>query len=193
MRPIRNFALTLCLLALAARPARAEGFFTPFVGYNFGGDSSNCASLAACDDKRTNFGVSFGTMGAAFGFEEDVAFAQDFFGKVPGKDTSVFTAMSNLLIGIGGGPVRPYFLVGVGLIRPHTSLDVTQFTADKNSLGYDIGGGVNAFFSKHLGVRGDVRHLETLQDVPFLGSIGSQIFVNQKLDFWRASIGLTLR
>jgi opacity protein-like surface antigen len=187
-------ALAVVLLAFVPTPARADGFFTPFYGYNFGGDSStNCQTLANCEDKRANFGVSFGTMGTVFGFEEDVAFAKDFFGSVPNVDNSVFTAMSNLLIGVGKGPVQPYVLIGAGLVRTRTSINPLEFNGDGNSLGYDLGGGINGYFSSHVGVRGDVRHLHTLQDVPFIQDVFKGTFVNQKLDFWRASLGLSLR
>ena len=176
-----HVALGIMLLAVAAAPARADGFVTPFYGYNFGGDS-NCATFTSCEDKRTNFGVSIGKMGAVFGFEEDISLAKDFFGNVPNVDNSVFTLMSNLLIGVGAGPVQPYFLVGAGLIRPHASFDLTKFTTENNSLGYDLGAGVNGYFSRHVGVRGDVRRFHTLQDVnvPLLGNIASQVFTSRR-------------
>jgi len=54
-------------------------------------------------------------------------------------------------------------------------------------LGYDIGGGLNIFLAHAIGVRGDIRHLHTLQDI----TLG--LFSNDQIDFWRASAGLTLR
>ena len=195
MRTLHALTLAVALLVVAAVPARADGFVTPFYGYNYGGDSSNCATLSSCQDKHVNLGISFGTMGTIFGFEEDIAWAKDFFGKVPNADNSVFTMMSNLLMGVGAGPVQPYFLVGAGLVRPHASFDISKITKGQNALGYNIGAGVNGYFSRHVGIRGDVRRLHTLQDVdvPLLGNIASQVFSPQKLDFWRASIGLALR
>jgi hypothetical protein len=183
------------LLAVAAAPARADGFVTPFYGFNFGGDSSNCATFSSCEDKRANFGVSIGKMGPVLGFEEDISFAKDFFGKVPNVDNSVFTLMSNVLIGVGAGPVQPYVLVGAGLIRPHASSDIRKFDTKNNSLGYDLGAGVNGYATKHVGIRGDIRRFHTLQDVdiPLLGDIATQIFETRKLDFWRASFGISFR
>jgi opacity protein-like surface antigen len=194
LRTFHVFALTLLLSGVATLPARADGFVTPFVGYNFGGDSK-CPTInvQGCEDRHSNFGVSFGKMGTVFGFEEDIAFAKDFFGTVPGADSSVFTAMSNLLVGVGAGPIQPYFVVGLGVIRPHTSLTLANSDFDKYALGYDIGGGLSGFFSKHVGVRGDLRYMHTAQDVPILSSVTTPFAVNQKLDFWRASIGLVLR
>jgi opacity protein-like surface antigen len=194
VRRLRIVILVAVALTAAAAPARADGFVIPFYGYHFGGDSSNCDTIK-CDDKHANFGVSFGSMGPVFGFEEDVSFATDFFGQVPGVENNVFSLMSNLVIGVGRGPVQPYVLVGAGLIRSHASLNVAQIDLDNNSLGYDVGAGVKAYFTRHVGIRGDVRHLHTLQslDLPVFGSVAGQVFVTQRLDFWRASVGLALR
>jgi opacity protein-like surface antigen len=189
----RILALTLVLFAACLGTARAEGFITPFFGFNFGGDSSNCATLTTCEDKRTNYGVTLGNMGTIFGIEEDLGWAKDFFGKVPGADNSVFSAMTDLLIGIGAGPVQPYGLAGLGVIRSHTSLSLNQFSSDKTALGYDIGGGVHVYFSKHVGIRGDIRHLHTLQDVPIFSDQLSGLITSQKLNFFRASIGVSFK
>ena len=128
-------------------------------------------------------------MGPVFGLEEDISYAKNFFGETPGADNSVFSAMSNLLIGVGVGPVRPYVVGGVGLIRPHVSSltgSLTSLGAGKNAFGYDLGGGVTGMFGKHVGIRGDLRLFRTMQDVNLL------IFKGQKLEFWRASVGLAL-
>ena len=190
MRLLRHVAAAAIVLTVMAAPARADGFIVPFVGFNFGGDSgSRCTRLTDCKEKRTNFGVSFGSMGTVFGFEEEIGYAKNFFGETPGAANSVFSAMSNLLIGVGVGPVRPYVVGGVGLIRPHVSsltASLTSFSSGTNALGYDIGGGVTGMFGSHVGICGDLRHFHTLQDVNLL------IFEGQKLDFWRASAGLAL-
>ena len=67
MRNLTMVALVATFFTAAAAPASADGFLTPFYGYNFGGDS-NCPTIRACEDKRSNFGASFGTMGTVFGF-----------------------------------------------------------------------------------------------------------------------------
>jgi len=184
MRWFRAVFAAVALLLGTAGAARADGFVTPFIGYNFGGDSGNCPTLRNCTDKHTNFGVSFGTMGTVFGVEEDISFANHFFGDVPGTDNSVFSAMTNLLVGVGVGPVRPYALAGVGLIRSHVSL--LDLSADKNALGWDLGGGVTVSVAPHVGIRGDIRHFHTFQDVNVL------IFSGQRVNFLRASAGLAI-
>jgi opacity protein-like surface antigen len=181
--------LPLLLLGFAATPARADGFITPFIGFNFGGDSANCPSLTTCETKRTNFGVSFGAMGAAAGFEQDISYAKNFFGETPNAENSVFSAMSNLVLGPGVGPVRPYVVVGIGFIRSRVSSltgSLTNVDEGKTSIGYDLGGGITGMFGDHVGIRGDLRRFRTFQDLdlPF--------FATEKLGFWRASAGLAL-
>ena len=195
MRTLKALPLALVLVAASGTAARAQGFFTPFYGYNYGGDASNCASLTNCQDKRSDIGVSFGSMGKLFGFEQDIAYSKNFFGEVPDADNAVFTLTSNMLVGVGVGPVQPYALIGFGLIRPRTSLSVAGAVGDfsKNALGYDLGGGVTGYFSRHLGVRGDLRHFQTMQEVPILSTVAANTFNNERLSFWRASIGLAIR
>lgn len=179
----RVWLLLIGLVVAGARPARAQAFITPFVGYNFGGDSANCLSLTNCQEKRTNYGVSIGKL-SGFGFEEDLSYAKDFFGVTPGTDSSVFSAMTNLLISVPIGPFHPYAVGGLGLIRPHVSTSLSSLVSfDKNTLGYDLGGGLHIIFG-HVGVRGDLRWFKTLQDVP--------LFTNQPLEYWRGSVGFTL-
>jgi len=131
-------------------------------------------------------------MGTVFGIEEDIGFAKNF---LPSRwDNSVFSVMTNLVVGVGVGPVQPYVLGGLGLIRSHVSVNVLCAAADRgpfsanNSLGYDLGGGVRLSATPHIGIRGDLRHLHTLQDVNF-----PDIFAGQHLGFNRVSIGLSLK
>jgi opacity protein-like surface antigen len=180
------------LTILAAAPGRAlaaDQFVNPFIGFDFGGDAG-CPSISNCEDKKLNAGVSFGTMGAVLGFEEEFAYAKNFFGDAPGLDSSVLTVMSNVMLVPNVGPIRPYALVGLGLIKTHVSLTPSSvLTSDNNSLGWDIGGGVNFFFSQHAGLRGDVRYFHSFKDLNLLGlTLG-----DTKLDFGRASVGLIFK
>jgi hypothetical protein len=73
-------------------------------------------------------------------------------------------------------------------VRPHAKLELTSISSDQNTLGWDIGGGLNVFLGHTFGIRGDLRHIRTLQDITLFG-----VLDNQPLDFWRASAGITLR
>jgi hypothetical protein len=46
---------------------------------------------------------------------------------------------------------------------------------------------MNILFGSHVGVRGDLRRMRSMQNVTLF------IFSGEKLEFWRASLGLTLR
>ena len=187
-RTISIGAAALLLLGIAA-PASADGFISPFIGYNFGGDSG-CPTIANCEDKKLNAGVALGMLGSAFGFEEDFAYAKDFFGSAPGLESNVLTAMSNLMFVPKIGPVRPYVLGGIGLIKAHAALTTASvFATDNNTVGWDVGGGVMVFFGSHIGIRGDVRYIHSFQDLTLLGfTLG-----DTKLDFGRASGALVLK
>jgi outer membrane protein with beta-barrel domain len=161
--------------------AWSQSYFTPFIGYNFGGDSVNCVSLRKCDDKRKNFGVSIGKTNGIFGVEQDIAYVPHFGNTPDGARSSMLTLMSSLLLVAPLGPLQPYGLFGLGLMRPHT------IAGTKNALGYDIGAGMIVFPTKRLGLRADLRRMRSLRDVKLF------VFSGEKLEFWRASLGLTLR
>jgi len=175
----------IAALSVVFHPARAEaeGFISPFIGFNFSGDA-NCPSVSNCEDKRLNFGVGLGAMNAVLGFEEEFAYARDFFGSTPTLKSSVLTAMSNVMVAPKIGPVRPYFLAGVGLIKTHVDLTTSALlSSDNNNFGWDIGGGVMITIAPHVGVRGDIRYFHSFQD---LGAVGFSLG-NSKLDFGRAA------
>ena len=186
--PRLRLAALAALFALAsAAPARADGFLTPFWGFNFGGDqfAADCPSLTNCDNHRSSWGVSMGG-GKVVGFEQDIGYSKNFFGETEGGDNAVLTVMSSLYVGLPSGPVRPYVLYGVGLIRPHFK-PTSALEFSSNSFGWDFGGGVNFLFGQSVGIRGDLRKFQTFDDL----TLG--IFDNQKLKFWRASLGLALK
>jgi opacity protein-like surface antigen len=187
MKAWRLAALTMWLTA-AAVPAHAQGFISPFLGFDFAGDhAAFCVSLLNCEERRLDWGVAFGAMGNGLGFEEEIAYSPDFFGKTAGAESSVLTLMSNLMLIVPAGPIRPYGIIGVGLIRPHNKFDANALDLSNNEFGWDIGGGINIFLTHGFGLRGDIRHLHTFEDV----TLG--VLTNEKLDFWRGSAGLTFR
>ena len=181
--------LAIGIILGTATPARAQGFISPLIGYDFGGDSG-CPNLSDCQDKRTNVSVSFGVMGNVFGFEEEVAYAPNFFGNAPGLSSSVLTLMSNVMLVPNMGPVRPYVLAGIGLIKTHVELTTASvFTTDNNNLGWDVGGGLIGLVGDHVGVRVDLRYFHSFQDLTVLGlTLG-----DSKLDYGRASAGVVLK
>lgn len=169
--------------------ARGQGFVSPLIGYDFGGDSG-CPQITGCEDKKLNVGVGLGTFGPILGFELEISYARNFFGTGAGYSSSVLTVMGDVLLGPQIGPVRPYGTAGLGLIKSHIDFDLAELiNPDNNDFGWNIGGGLMIFPAEHVGVRGDIRHFHAFQDLNVLGiPLG-----DTKLDFSRASAALVLR
>jgi len=181
-------SLVVFTLSLPASAA-AQGFISPLLGYDFGDDSS-CPAIAGCEDKNLNIGAGLGTLGTIAGFELEVSYAKDFFGEAPGFNSSVLTLMGNLIVGPQIGPVRPYATGGLGLIKSHISTDPdVLLDATNNDFGWNIGGGLIVFLGENIGVRGDIRHFHSFQDLEILNFPLS----DTKLDFGRASAALVFR
>jgi opacity protein-like surface antigen len=180
---------TMFLVLGSATTARAQGFISPFIGFNFGGDSG-CPEITGCEDKTLNLGVGVGTLGNVFGFELEFGYAKNFFGQADNLEASVFTMMGNAMLAPKLGPVRPYALAGLGLMKSHAQLTTSSlFENTNNQFGWDVGGGLMGFFGEHVGVRGDIRYFHAFQELPFLGFDLS----DQKLDFGRASAALVFK
>ena len=200
MGSIKRVLPGVALLALfSAVEARADGFFIPFYGTALGGSVDNFEDFQDAR-KPAAWGVAVGGMGGGiFGFEADVTFAPDFFGKSDDLflgSNSVTSVMTSALIGvpIGGqdGPgFRPYFAAGVGLIRQRIEAFSNLAEFSSNNFGYNVGGGAFIFFGKNVGVRGDLRYVRSFQsddDFPLIGRIDAPTF-----NYTRVTAGLVLR
>jgi hypothetical protein len=184
--------LVLCAtVALVCAPAqaRADGYVSPFLGVNFNNNSGN---------GRANFGADFGWMGAGIaGFEADLGYAPNFFGSAGSfGDNHVLTAMGNLIVGapVGGthrAGARPYFTIGAGVVQTRVDGAVTPAgvvqKVDSNNVGMNLGAGVMGFFTRHAGVRGDVRYFINFNDT------ADKTVQFGSFHFWRASLGVVLR
>ena len=183
-------ALAALFLVSAASPASAQAYISPFIGYNFGGDSG-CPEVSNCEDKSRNLGVSFGSIGSVLGSELEFSYIDNFFGDTPGVSSSVLTLMGNFMLAPKFGVVQPYGVVGVGLIKTHAEVTVGGLLdSDNNHFGWDIGGGVIGYFGEHFGVRGDLRYFHAFGDLDLLGL---PIADGTKLDFGRLSGGVVFK
>ena len=189
-------ALAAIAITLAPAPARADGFFIPFFGVNFGGDSGRQFS-DAFETSQFNWGASLGYMGGGvFGFEGDFGFSPDFYGKTDQGGSDAFTATGNLVLGIPFGGqqgfgVRPYGLVGAGLLKSSSDFGSGVAEIDENNVTWSAGGGVLLFFGTRAGIRFDVRYFRTFDDLEIIGiPIGQS---PGKVDFTRGSLGFVLR
>jgi opacity protein-like surface antigen len=178
-RWIHIVAVLMCLGI--AQAAHAQGFVSPFVGYNFGGDAG-CPQITNCEDKRVNWGVGFGALGSVVGFEAEFGHTNDFFGATSNQSTDVLTFMGNFMLAPKFGPIQPYALTGIGLIR--TSAESTIDDESESQIGWDVGGGLMAFFTQHIGVRGDIRYFHSFQLLD-LSKVPGLPISEKKLDFGR--------
>jgi hypothetical protein len=193
LRTCRTLIMAALLCGFFPGAARADILIIPFIGVNFGGDSGAEFGDSA-DASRFNWGASFAWMGAGvFGFETDFGYSSDFFGTTDLGGSSVLTATGNLMLGIPFGGqkgfgIRPYGLVGVGVIHPEGDAFGTQFD---NKVSWDVGGGVMLFFGSRFGLRGDVRYFRTFDSLEILDvELEDQ---PGDLDFTRGSLGFVFR
>jgi opacity protein-like surface antigen len=177
-----KLAFVLTALLLTPEAALADSTFTVWLGTNFAQERA---------DGRTAFGFSGTSMSEGIiGAEIDFGYSPSFFGEesVFGNN-NLLTLVGNLIVGVplGGdfGPsVRPYASGGAGLIR--SKIDLFETEISSNDFGIDFGGGLMVFFNDRVGVRGDLRYFRTgFDDLDFLDF--------DKVTFWRASIGVTIR
>ena len=194
--------LVLCGLIVAVLPdsARADGYFAPFVGANFGGALGRSLDLAIRDRDRDRVavGATLGVMGGGvFGVELDMSYTNNFFPDPVSGDGggNLVTFVPALVLGIPlgvqrGFGVRPFAIAGAGLVR--RNFDVGSLTSfSQNDLAYTLGGGVMCFFADHFGIRGDVRYVRNFS-VDDLGLTDID-FERGTFDFSRASAGVVFR
>lgn len=184
-----TLVMAVVVPVIAPGAAHAQGFVSPLIGFDFGGDSG-CPEITGCEDKNLNVGVSVGGLGSVLGTELEFAYAKDFFGDIPGVSSSVLTLMGNVMLAPRFGPAQPYGLIGLGLIKTNVEFSAASLLkSDNNHLGWNIGGGLIVFLGRHVGVRGDIRYFHAFQDLEILGiSVGET-----KVDFGRAAAGLVVR
>ncbi|MBA2305546.1 MAG: outer membrane beta-barrel protein [Acidobacteria bacterium] len=176
---------------LGPREARAEWLLTPFIGGAFGG--------GVAEGTKVDYGVSAGWWGRVLGVEVDVSHRPDFFAVDGAPDflfseSSVTSVMFNGLIAVPspfGDRVRPYAAGGIGWLRTRIGADADFIRGNNDTVGLNVGGGILGHLTERLGVRGDLRYFRNLQDLEG----DSEFFTlgNDKLDFWRATGGITFR
>jgi len=188
-RAVARSACAVLLVLATSSLARAQGFISPFIGYNFGGDSG-CEQISNCENKSRNLGVSLGSIGSVIGGEFELNFIDNFFGDRADVSSNVFTLMGNVMFAPKVGAVQPYVLTGLGLMKTHVEFTVPGLIeANNNHLAWDIGGGVIGFFTPHFGVRGDLRYFHAFQDIDIFGLS----IADTKIDYGRVSGGVIFK
>lgn len=194
---LKALGAALLICAGFATEAHADGFVSPFLGVDFGGDAGGTFDNNVRDRNRSTFGVNFGSMsGGIFGVELDVAYTRNFYGEgaVVG-DNSLLTVMPSVIMGVpvGGqrGPgVRPYATAGIGMMR--RALNISGLDVfDGSDLAYSLGFGAMGYFSNHVGLRADYKLFRNFEVDEV--SLTNADFRRGTFDFSRAAIGLLFR
>lgn len=181
------------VLILSPSIARGDWLFTPNIGTTFGADTNG--------NEHFTYGMAIGWMGAGvFGWEADFSFTPEFF-EGPDDDidfdggSNVVSAMANAIIGVPvggqyGGGFRPYVTGGIGMLQTEARSNEDLFSVDNSEFGFNLGVGAIGFMGDHVGLRGDLRYLRSLEDPvrdnEFDIAVGN-------FDYWRGTFGLTFR
>lgn len=186
------FAAAVALVA-APTQARAEGFFVPWIGANWGSGNN-------IDQGRGAFGFNAGGMGAGIiGGEVAFGYSPSFWGtKNDFGNNSVIDLMGNIIVGVPiggtrGAGIRPFVSGGIGLLR--TQIDggtLARVSSSNNMLGWNLGGGAMGFFNNHIGLRGDLRYTRGFEDLN-TGNTVIDLSGNNQLHYWRVQAGVVLR
>jgi opacity protein-like surface antigen len=193
MKSLARILVCSGVLLLLPVTASAQAQLTLFVGGNFGGDSGVSLDESINDTSKLDFGARAGILAGIFGGEFEVGYTPNFYGKGTVFDSSsVLTMMGNLVLGVPAGPVRPYAVLGLGLIR--RTIDYAQgpgqpgVAVTDSRVAYDLGGGVSLFFRKHVGINADFRYFRNFSTGNVLMDMS-----DDKFNYARGAIGVTFK
>lgn len=198
---LRVLIMAGVLLAASPRVAHADFFVVPFAGMKFGGSTSivdlelaagkrkfvlGVAALQISDDRFWGWEAEFGNIAGFFGNEE----ISDITPLVkPGSSVNDLTGSLVLALppGFTGGGLRPYAVVGGGLIHAAAEdiIDVLQVRRTVPAI--NLGVGAIGMITNNVGFRFDIRHLRSLSLDPPRGTVGRHIAYS------RFTVGLMLR
>jgi opacity protein-like surface antigen len=85
---------------------------------------------------------------------------------------------------------QPFFVAGLGLIRTRLEADDIFTNITVNDAGFTLGAGLAAYFSDHVGLQGDVRYFRAFKDADLGDDFDFEV---SSFDFWRATIGLSIK
>lgn len=185
-------------ICLAPSTASADWILTPFIGASFaaGTDVDDDEFDTLIDGSKMTYGGTFTYLGGGMlGFEVDFGYSPEFFegddDDLDFIDSSNYSSlMANVVLSAPAGAFRPYGTAGVGLIN--TSIDDVDdiFEVDRNALGFNVGGGVMAFFTDRVGIRGDLRYFRQMSESDEDDEVDFDLGAFR---FWRGTVGVSFR
>lgn len=194
--------LIIAGVMLAAFPgtAHADFFVVPFMGIKFGGSTSIVDLELAAGKKKLVLGIAARQVDdGIIGYEAEFGNIAGFFANEevsaitplikPGSYVNDLTGSVVLSLppGFTGGGLRPYAVIGGGLIHAESEDFLELFQVRRTVPAFTVGIGATGMFTNNVGVRFDLRHLRSLTTDPPTGSVSRQIAYS------RFTIGLLLR
>lgn len=171
------FVVASLLLSAGHAWAQVDGLLTPYVGASMEGD---------LPESGRTFGVTLGALNErGLGVEVDIAHGSGFD---PGRfeDSGLTSLMANFLTGVPRGRLRPFGVIGVGLLRTRGCITDCVRTVSRTDLAANFGGGISVPVASTIAVRTDLRYVRYVQHHRDLPRLEAGPF-----DYWRWSIGAT--
>ena len=188
------------MLLAAPASAYADFFVVPFAGVKFGGSTSIVDLEQAAGKKKLVLGIAARKVdNGILGYEAEFANISGFFGNQEVADITPLVKAGNyvndltgsivlsLPPGATGGGLRPYAVIGGGLIHAESHDIYDVITVRRTVAAVNLGFGAVGMLTNNVGVRFDVRHLRSVTNDPPTGGVGHSI------SYSRFTIGLMLR
>lgn len=197
---MRRAFILIGMLLFAPATARADFFITPFAGMKFGGSTSIVDLELAAGKKKLVLGIGArqfddGILGYEVEFANLAGYftnEDEFLMRPLVKNGNYVNELTGSIVlsappGFTGGGLRPYAVVGGGLIHAASEDYFELFLVRRTVPAINLGIGAIGMLTNNVGVRFDMRHLRSLSTDPPTGSIGRHIAYS------RFTIGLLLR
>lgn len=197
---LRRATFSCLVLFSVATPARAQELFAaPYLGLKFGGGTSIVDLELAAGKKTVTLGGSIVMLGSGFlGYEADFGYLPNYF---ENDSSQPLIKPGSYVIDLSGGVIvalpdqvtrgglRPYVVLGVGLINAQAADILQIFQVRRTVPAFKIGVGAQALLlTNNVGIRFDLRHVRS-----FTGDDGSLARVGRRISYSRLTVGLLLR
>lgn len=186
-------------VGLSAAPARADWLIIPFAGSAFGGETTSFLTLdsGSSGSAKTVVGAAAAwTTNQIVGIEAEVLYGPRFFTgdlslAVGGSHISTVSGgvLVTLPLSVTRESLRPYATGGLGAMQAAVDYSVDFLDQNRRFATLHVGGGAIGFVSPDVGVRFDVRHVNSLNRVQ--DELTNAI--RSRLRFWRLTVGVVLR
>jgi hypothetical protein len=195
-------AIALVAAASTAAYAQAEWQVKAFIGPVFGAQTTINDLDRATGKAHTTYGASFTELWEIFGVEAEIARTPGFFEREPTGQNLVLSSSLLSLTGsviialprhIAGYGLRPYGVVGGGMLRAQYDDNLTVLPVSDTMGVINYGGGVTGFLSRRIGVNWDIRRVQSVGGYSLPPTFLQRADDQEELSFWRATFAIAIR